>query len=50
MCYYDNDMEEGYKVTALLDKESFDKLNKRAKTNDRSISAELRVIIKEVKN
>lgn len=42
--------QEEYKISATLDKESFDKLNKRAKTNDRSISAELRVIIKEVKN
>ena len=42
--------QEEYKITALLDKESFDILNKRAKANDRSISAELRVMIKECKN
>lgn len=40
---------EEYKISATLDKNSFEKLNKRAEKNDRSISAELRVIIKEAK-
>jgi len=39
-----------YQISATLDKESFDILNKKAKENDRSISAELRVMIKECKN
>lgn len=39
-------MEE-YQISATLDKESFEILNKKAKDNDRSISAQLRVIIKE---
>lgn len=44
-----NDPEE-YKISATLDKESFEKLEKIAKLNDRSISAQLRVIIKESKS
>ena len=43
-------MQDEYQVSAILDKDSFDKLTKRAKSNDRSISAELRVIIKESTN
>lgn len=39
--------EEEYKISATLDKESFDKLIKLAKTNDRPVSAQLRVMIKE---
>lgn len=40
---------EEYKISATLDKASNDKLCKLAKDNDRSISAQLRVIIKEYK-
>ena len=39
--------DEEYKISATLDKESFDKLIKLAKQNDRPVSAQLRVIIKE---
>ena len=38
-----------YQISATLDKESLDILEKRAKANDRTISAELRVILKELK-
>ena len=44
--YYMQDQEE-YKISAILDKESFEKISKRAKLNDRTVSAELRVLIKE---
>lgn len=36
-----------YQISAILDKESFDKLDKLARANDRTISAQLRVMIKE---
>lgn len=39
-----------YQISATLDKESLDKLEKLAEDNDRSISAQLRVMIKECKN
>lgn len=42
-------MQDEYQISAVLDKESFEKLTKQAKLNDRSISAELRVMIKECK-
>jgi hypothetical protein len=38
---------EEFKISATLDKESKDKLEKLAKDNERSISAQLRVMIKE---
>ena len=38
--------DEEYKISATLDKESFDKLVKLAKANDRPVSAQLRVMIK----
>lgn len=41
---------EEYKISATLDKESFEKLEKIAKINDRSVSAQLRVWIKEAKS
>lgn len=39
-----------YKLTVILDKESTEKLEKVAKINDRSVSAQLRVWIKEAKS
>lgn len=38
-----------FQISAILDKESIDKLNKLANDNDRTISAQLRVMIKEFK-
>jgi len=42
-------MQEEYQISAMLDKESFEVLTKRASKNERSVSAELRVILKELK-
>lgn len=39
--------EEEYQISATLDKESESKLIRLAKKFDRSVSAQLRVIIKE---
>lgn len=41
--------QEEHKISATLDKESNEKLCRLAKENDRSISAQLRVMIKEYK-
>lgn len=38
-----------YQISVILDKESFDILEKEAKANDRSQSAQLRIILKERK-
>lgn len=37
-----------YQISAILDKESYENLEKRAKKNERTISQELRVILKEI--
>ena len=42
--------DEDYKISATLDKETKEKLEKISKDNERSISAQLRVMIKEWKN
>lgn len=38
-----------FKISATLDEESFTILEERAKKNDRTLSAELRVILKGLK-
>ena len=42
--------QEEYKISATLDKETKEKLEKISKDNERSISAQLRVMIKEWKH